>query len=140
MTMNNSESLSFYRDSRRPQAWGGFFLALWMAIYIGDVVPLGVIVLGALMSMAIIAGIVIKFRPKQLAATWCGQELEERRLILPPRIHRLSQPPQVWLYEDDIAVLQFKDESNHLHEIDVVFDDDLQTRLSSTEVEVIDKR
>jgi hypothetical protein len=140
MTTNNSEHLQFYRDSRRPQAWGGFFLALWMAIYIGGVVPIWVIALGALLTMALMAAIVIKFRPKQLAASWNGKQLEERRLILPPRTHTLSKPPKLLRYEDDIAALQFRDESNQLHEIYVVFDDDLQTTLKDTDVETVDKR
>ncbi|MTJ02518.1 hypothetical protein [Idiomarina piscisalsi] len=140
MTTNNSETLQFYRDSRRPQAWGGFFLALWMAIYIGGVVPIWVIAVGALLTMALMAAIVIKFRPKQLAASWNGKQLEERRLILPPRTHILSKPPKLLRYEEDIAALQFRDESNQLHEIYVVFDNDLETTLKDTDVETVDKR
>lgn len=140
MTTNNSETLQFYRDSRRPQAWGGFFLALWMAIYIGGVVPIWVIAVGALLTMTLMAGIVIKFRPKQLAASWDGKQLEERRLILPPRTHTLSKPPKLLRYEDDIAALQFRDESNNLHEVYVVFDEDLQGSVNGTDVELVDKR
>ena len=103
MTTNNSETLQFYRDSRRPQAWGGFFLALWMAIYIGGVVPVWVIAVGALLTMTLMAGILLR-------------------------------------YEDDIAALQFRDESNHLHEVYVVFDEDLQGSVNGTDVELVDKR
>lgn len=139
MVRMNSNSVEFYRDSRRPQGWGGFFLAIWMAIYIGGALSLWIIATGALLTMAVMAAIIIKFRPKQLAARWDGKELLEHRFILPPKHHRLSYPPKLVRYEDDVAGLQFSD-SQRRHEVLVVFDQQLQQQLIATDIEVEDQR
>ncbi|WP_404399837.1 hypothetical protein LG288_08855 [Idiomarina seosinensis] len=139
MTQNNSERVEFYRDSRRPQGWGGFFLAIWMAIYIGGVVPLWIIAVGALTTMLLMAVIIVKFRPLQLAATWDGSELVEKRFILPPKHYHLDEPPTLIRYEDDIAALQFT-EQDRLHEVYFVFDEQLSERLQKTDIKVVDQR
>ena len=139
MTKTNSKHVEFYRDSRRPQGWGGFFLAIWMAIYIGGVVPIWVIAVGALSTMAIVAAVIIKFRPKQLAARWSNGELMEKRFILPPRTHKLPEPPKVMRYEDDMAALQFID-SGKLYEIAIVYDAELEAELDGSDVANVDKR
>ena len=133
MTTKNSDSVEFYRDSRRPQGWGGFFLAIWMAIYIGGAVPLWIVAVGALSTMALVAAIIIKFRPKQLAARWQQGELLEKRFILPPRHHKLPEPPRVIRYEDDTAALEFMDDGT-LYEIVVVYDQALADALKNSDV------
>ena len=139
MTTANSNSVEFYSDSRRPQGWGGFFLAIWMAIYIGGVVPIWIIAVGALATMAIVAAVIINFRPKQLAARWSNGELMEKRFILPPRTHKLPEPPKIMRYEDDMAALQFID-SGKLYEIAIVYDAELEAELDGSDVANVDKR
>lgn len=140
MNSKNEESqdttLTFYRDSRRPQAWGGFFLAIWMAIYIGDAVPLWIIITGALLTMAIVMAIVVKFRPLQPAAFYRNLELTEKRLILPPRTYRLEKPPVLHRYEEDLAGLSFVDEKGHRQEIIIVFNDNLSQQLDDYQIEL----
>lgn len=142
VTMNSKNeklqdtALTFYRDSRRPQAWGGFFLAIWMAIYIGDAVSLWLIVTGALLTMAIVMAIVVKFRPLQPAAFYQNLELTEKRLILPPRTYRLESPPILQQYEKDLAGLSFVDEKGRRQEIIVVFTDNLRQQLESYQIEL----
>ncbi|MGM0480743.1 MAG: hypothetical protein ACQEQZ_02285 [Pseudomonadota bacterium] len=139
MTQQNSECVEFYRDSRRPQGWGGFFLAIWMAIYIGGAVSLWIIAAGALTTMLLVACIIVKFRPLQLAATWDGSELVEKRFILPPKHYHLTEPPTLIRYEDDIAALQFT-EQQRLHEVYFVFDEQLRERIDDSNIEIIDQR
>lgn len=139
MTQTNSKAVEFYRDSRRPQGWGGFFLAIWMAIYIGGVVPLWVVAAGALTTMALVAMIIIKFRPKQLAASWHNGKLIEQRFILPPQTHQLSKPPKLIRYEDDLAALQFTDRGR-LHESVIIYDEALQQQLQDGDINYVDKR
>ncbi|MDV6315830.1 hypothetical protein RBK99_05495 [Idiomarina sp. HP20-50] len=126
--------LTFYRDSRRPQAWGGFFLAIWMAIYIGDAVPLWIIIIGALTTMAVVMAIVVKFRPLQPAAFYRDHELTEKRLILPPRTHQLESPPELSQYEEDLAGLNFVDDKGRRHEIIVVFNNRLKHQLDDYDI------
>lgn len=131
------DTLTFYRDSRRPQAWGGFFLALWMAMYIGDAVPLWIIVTGALITMGVVAAIVLKFRPLQAAAFYRPGEpdqLIEKRLILPPRAHELDTAPVLKQYEDDVAGLNFTDRAGRRHDIIVVLTQQLKTQLNDFNV------
>ncbi|WP_339618211.1 hypothetical protein [Idiomarina abyssalis] len=136
MTMNSKNAkeqtdgvLTFYRDSRRPQAWGGFFLAIWMAIYIGDAVALWIIITGALITMAVVMAIVVKFRPLQPAAFYKNHELTEKRLILPPRTYQLERPPELIQYEKDLAGLNFLDDKGQRHEIIVVLNETLKRQL-----------
>ncbi len=142
VTMNSkdekkeSNALTFYRDSRRPQAWGGFFLAIWMAIYIGDAVPLWIIVTGALLTMAIVMAIVVKFRPLQPAAFYNDLELMEKRLILPPRTYQLENPPVLQQYEKDLAGLSFVDEKGRRQEIIVILNDSLKRQLENYQIEL----
>ncbi|MGM0430293.1 MAG: hypothetical protein ACQEQ2_08370 [Pseudomonadota bacterium] len=140
MTSKNEKSqetaLTFYRDSRRPQAWGGFFLAIWMAIYIGDAVPLWIIITGALLTMAVVMAIVVKFRPLQPAAFYRDLELTEKRLILPPKTYQLEKPPVLHRYEKDLAGLSFIDEKGHRQEIIVVFNDNLSQQLDDYQIEL----
>ncbi|MGM0525692.1 MAG: hypothetical protein ACQEQ8_05795 [Pseudomonadota bacterium] len=139
MTKTTSKKIEFYRDSRRPQGWGGFFLAIWVAMHIGGAVPLWIIAIGALTTMAIVAAVIIKFRPKQLAASWDGQALLEKRFILPPSYHKLDSPPKLIRYEDDIAAVQFQD-NQRLVEVYVIYDDDLEQQLADSEIEIVDDR
>ena len=139
MTTTNSDHVEFYRDSRRPQGWGGFFLAIWMAIYIGGVVPLWIIAIGALTTMALVAAIIIRFRPKQLAARWADNQLLEKRFILPPKHHSLPQPPKLVRYEGDLSALQFTDQGR-LYEIAVIHDQELEQQLQGSDIPVIDRR
>lgn len=142
VTMNSKNeksentALTFYRDSRRPQAWGGFFLAIWMAIYIGDAVPLWIIVTGALLTMAVVIAIVVKFRPLQPAAFYRDLELTEKRLILPPRTYQLESPPVLQQYEKDLAGLSFVDEKGRRQEIIVVLNDSLRQQLDDYPIEL----
>lgn len=140
MTSKNEKSqnttLTFYRDSRRPQAWGGFFLAIWMAIYIGDAVPLWIIITGALLTMAIVMAIVVKFRPLQPAAFYRDLELTEKRLILPPRTHQLDELPVLHRYEKDLAGLSFVDEKGRRQEIIIVFNERLRQQLDDYQIEL----
>ena len=128
MTSKNEKSqetaLTFYRDSRRPQAWGGFFLAIWMAIYIGDAVPLWIIITGALLTMAIVMTI------------YRDLELTEKRLILPPRTYQLDKPPVLHRYEKDLAGLSFADEKGRRQEIIIVFNDSLRQQLDDYQIEL----
>ncbi|MCK7459328.1 hypothetical protein [Idiomarina aminovorans] len=138
MTSKNEKTednvLTFYRDSRRPQAWGGFFLAIWMAIYIGEAVSLWIIIVGALLTMVAVMGIVVKFRPLQPAAFYRDLELTEKRLILPPRTHQLTSPPVLNQYEEDLAGLTFTDEKGHRHEIVVVLSEQLSEQLGGYQI------
>ena len=140
MTSKNEKvqdnALTFYRDSRRPQAWGGFFLAIWMAIYIGDAVSLWIIVAGALLTMLIMMVIVVKFRPLQPAAFYRELELTEKRLILPPRTYQLESPPVLEQYETDLAGLSFVDEKGHRKEIIVVLNEKLRQQLDEYQVQL----
>ncbi|RUO64848.1 hypothetical protein [Idiomarina ramblicola] len=140
MTSKNEKSqdttLTFYRDSRRPQAWGGFFLAIWMAIYIGDAVPLWIIITGALLTMATVMAIVVKFRPLQPATFYRDLELTEKRLILPPKTYHLKSPPTLQQYEEDLAGLNFVDEKGHRQEIIVILNDSLKQRLDDYQIEL----
>ena len=140
MTSKNEKvqdnALTFYRDSRRPQAWGGFFLAIWMAIYIGDAVSLWIIIAGALVTMAVVMAIVVKFRPLQPAAFYRDLKLTEKRLILPPRTHQLTSPPVLNQYEEDLAGLTFADEKGERHEIVVVLNEQLREQLGDYQIEI----
>lgn len=110
--MNSNAELVFYRDSRRPQLWGGFFLALWMAIYIGGQVPLLWIAGGVLITMLIFVAIVLKFRPLQKVASWNGETLTLQRFLLAPREvkpERLilqreadEELATLWVYDPDL--------------------------------------
>ncbi|NQZ05071.1 hypothetical protein [Idiomarina sp.] len=138
-TKTSKQTISFYRDSRRPQGWGGFFLALWMAIYIGGKVPLWLIAIGVLLTMTIFIIIVIKFRPKQEAAYWDGRELVERRFILPPKHYLLNEPPRVVRHEADIAAVEFSDGAGK-HEVYIIYDEALEQQLEGTDIVIKDNR
>ena len=101
--------------------------------------PLWIIAVGALSTMALVATVIIKFRPKQLAARWSNGELLEKRFILPPRTHKLSAAPKVFRYEDDLAALQFTDEGR-LYEIAIIYDQQLAQELNASDVPCVDKR
>ncbi len=138
-TKTSNQTIRFYRDSRRPQGWGGFFLALWMAIYIGGKAPLWLIALGALATMMVFIIIVVKFRPKQEAACWDGRELIEQRFILPPKHYQLSESPRVVRHEADIAALEFS-AAGHKHEVYIIYDEALEQQLAGTDVSILDNR
>lgn len=102
-------------------------------MYIGDAVPLWIIVTGALITMGVVAAIVLKFRPLQAAAFYHPgdpDKLTEKRLILPPRTHELDAVPVVKQYEEDVVGLNFTDKAGRRHEIIVVLTHRLKTQLN----------
>ncbi|EKE83707.1 hypothetical protein [Idiomarina xiamenensis] len=117
-------ALIFYRDSRRPQGWGGFLLALWMAIYIGQALPLWIVVSGALLTMLVVTVYILKFRPLQAIAWLHNGQLTEQRFWLPKRVTALNEPPQVVYYGDGEWLLQYPDGDQQRQTV-VVFTDNL---------------
>lgn len=106
-------------------------------MYIGDAVPLWIIVTGALITMGVVAAIVLKFRPLQAAAFYhpgAPGQLIEKRLILPPRTHELDAAPVIKPYEEDVAGLNFTDKAGRRHEIIVVLTQRLKKQLNDFNV------
>jgi len=107
-----------WRDSHRAQFWALFFVAIWMLLYLGQAIPIWVVGVGILFTMAIIVALIVKFRPRQ-AAAWVEEDhVTTPRLFLPPRRWPLEQPAQVSaLGDEENMLLEFKPQQRRLRKV-----------------------
>lgn len=112
------DAITLWRDSRRAQFWALFVFGMWMLLYIGQAMPLWIIVVGILATTGLLMLIIIKFRPRQPAAWVEADYVTTPRLFMPPRRWPLEEPAKVsQLGDEDQVLLAFKPKGRRVRKV-----------------------